>query len=98
MREARKTPCGARQNRGRAAGPLILGYRRITLRASAAGGSCEWAEINDHRGWETSRTEFGLPLSQMKGAFGNEGALPILIRSARKDFVIRFHLDRFDAC
>src|SRR5450432_2261293 len=77
MREAGKTPCGARQNRERAAGPLILGYRRITLRASAAGGSCEWAEINDHRGWEISRTEFGLPLSHMKDAFGNEGALPL---------------------
>jgi len=50
IREARKTPCGARQNRGRAAGPSILGYRRITLRTSAAGIRRNPGEINDHYG------------------------------------------------
>jgi protein-S-isoprenylcysteine O-methyltransferase Ste14 len=32
-------------------------------------------EINDHRSEEIWRTEFGLPPSNMRGAFGNEGAL-----------------------
>ena len=33
-------------------------------------------EINDHRPGAIWDTEFGLSPSQMKGAFGNEGALP----------------------
>ena len=32
-------------------------------------------EINDHHPEEIRDTEFGLPSSNMKGAFGNEGAL-----------------------
>jgi hypothetical protein len=42
---------------------------------------------------KVSRTEFGLPPSIMKGAFGSEGALLFLIRIAREDFPIRFLLD-----
>jgi hypothetical protein len=36
-------------------------------------------EINDHRPEEIRETEFGLPPSNMKGAFGNEGALPFFV-------------------
>jgi hypothetical protein len=64
---------------------MILGYCRITVTVAAVYDRREWlpgirrnpGEINDHpvperfRGW----TEFGLPPSNMKGAFGNGGAL-----------------------
>jgi hypothetical protein len=90
MREAGKTPCGARQNRGRAAGPLILGYRRITRHASVAGARREPDEINDHRPGEIRGTEFGLSSSQTKGAFGTEGALPLSERNGQD---LRDYLD-----
>src|SRR5678809_673868 len=58
MREAGKTPCGARQNRGRAAGPLnprvsshhaALERRSMTVEPAIAGVSRKRGEINDHR-------------------------------------------------
>jgi len=63
---------------------LILGYRRITvppLRDRTPSTLLEkvLGEINDHRPAsllaKSCGTEFGLPPSNMKGAFGNEGAL-----------------------
>jgi hypothetical protein len=68
-------------NRGRTAGPFTIpGYRRITGRASVAGVRRKLDEINDHRSGEIRGTEFGLLPSQMKGAFGDEGALPFSLR------------------
>src|SRR5947209_19036756 len=71
MREARKTPCGARQNRGRTAGPLrssgiVASWSRdCGIGRSRASG----IEINDHRPAEIRETEFGLPPSKYEGRF-----------------------------
>ena len=50
IREARKTPCGARQNRGRAAGPINPRVRRIMSRDCGMGirPACGTSEMNDH--------------------------------------------------
>jgi hypothetical protein len=56
---------------------LILGYRRITARASVSCGSREWVEINDHP-FEQSSDKIRLIAIHMKGVFGNEGALPLV--------------------
>ena len=67
-------------NRGRTAGPVLIpGYRRITSRVCGTGVRREPGEINDHPFAARRATEFGLSPSQMKGAFGNEGALPLLL-------------------
>jgi hypothetical protein len=76
---AGKTPCGARQNRRRTAGPPLLrrnlepisGYRRTTLRESVAGIRRDPDEINDRPVRRGGRTEFGLPPSNYEGRFGN---------------------------
>src|SRR4030095_16039207 len=81
IREARKTPCGARQNRGRAAGPLkILGYRRITANESSPGSRRKPGEINDHPREQSRRQNSAYRHRNMKDAFGNEGALRCSIR------------------
>ncbi len=54
---------------------MTLGYRRITIDVSLLDARRNSGEINDHRPEEIRDTEFGLPPSNMKGAFGNEGAL-----------------------
>jgi hypothetical protein len=71
---------------------LILGYRRITRSVAAVydrrHGSravhpaiAGWAEINDHRVPRLRDDKIRLIAIEMKGAFGNEGALPLFKQS-----------------
>ena len=62
---------------------MILGYRRTTVAVAAVYDRREWlpgirrnpGERNDHPVRHGGWTEFGLSPSNMKGAFGNGGAL-----------------------
>ena len=58
---------------------LILGYRRITMRASASGVPRKRGEINDHPREQSRRQNSAYRHRNMKGVFGNEGALRFLI-------------------
>jgi hypothetical protein len=77
---------------------LILGFVASWSRNCGIGRSrASEIEINDHRPGEIRGTEFGLPPSNMKGAFGNEGALLFYLFASHKDFVVKFDLDHSDA-
>ena len=81
IREAGKTPCGARQNRGRAVGPLkTLGYRRITANENSSDSWRNPGETNDHPQQFASKVpgqNSAYRHRNMEGAFENEGALLI---------------------
>jgi hypothetical protein len=58
---------------------LILGYRRITANENSPGSRRNLGEINDHPREQSRRQNSAYRHRNMKGAFGNEGALRFLI-------------------
>src|SRR5215468_7436661 len=84
MREARKTPCDARQNRGRAAGsinPRVSSHHGPATAGPGVRPACGTNEMNDHPGRHRDRDRIRLiAIETMKGAFGNEGALRFFVR------------------
>ena len=83
---------------------MILGYCHITVAIVSAvidrryNGSGRFRvsgiEINDHPRREIDRTEFGLPPSIMKGAFGNEGALLFFVIHSRNRAMMAIDVNR----
>jgi hypothetical protein len=58
---------------------LFLGYRRITADENSPGSRRNPGEINDHPREQSRRQNSAYRHRNMKGAFGNEGALRFLI-------------------
>jgi hypothetical protein len=75
-----KTEGGQPARTPRSLSGLILGYRRITVRASASGVPRKRGEINDHPREQSRRQNSAYRHQNMKGAFGNEGALRFYVR------------------